>query len=178
MRSPLTSTAVSASPLPNLVASSSPWSVASPWHRRLSQRVLVAVLLAAAMFCLTGCGKQGPDAKLIKRAIALEFGQAQVELSQQLKNQVPKFKIERVEIATQTPLRIEGEAAVRIRGQYDVSIRFPDQRYRQTDNDFDLYLQQQGDTNFWRLAIPQPKEGTVSQPWQTYLLTNPLEDSV
>ena len=134
-------------------------------------------MLVTALLCLTGCGKQGPDSKLIKQAIALEFGQAQVELSQQLNTQPPRFKIERVDITKQTPLRIEGEAAVRIQGKYDASIKFPDQRYRQADNDFDLYLQQQGDTDFWRLAIPQPREGAASQPWQTYLLTNSLDNA-
>jgi len=128
------------------------------------------VWIAIALLCLTGCGKQGPDNKLVKQAIALEFGQAQVELSQQLRTKVPTFKIERVEVANKMPLRIEGLVAYRIQGQYDASVKFPDQRYRQKNNAFDIYLQQQGDSDNWRLAIPQENMGTASQTWKTYLL--------
>ena len=162
MRSPSTATPVPA---------------AFPVSRSLWKRLFATLMLIAALVCLTSCGKQGPDSKLVKRAIALEFGQAQIELSQQLRTQVPTFKIERVAIAQQTPLRIEGQAAYRIQGQYDASVKFPDQRYRQENNDFDIYLQQQGDTDSWRLAIPQEDTGTANQLWQTYILTDPLAKS-
>lgn len=177
MRSPLTSTAASASVSATSISPVPPSLFSQLQQQKLLKRIVAGLMLVIALLCLTSCGKQGPDSKLIKQAIALEFGQAQVELSQQLNTQPPKFKIERVDITQQTPLRIEGEAAVRIQGKYDASIKFPDQRYRQTDNDFDLYLQQQGDTDLWRLAIPQPREGAASQPWQTYLLTNTLDSA-
>ena len=174
MRSPLTTSAsMSASLIPPISTSL----FSQPWQQRLFKRVVAALMLLTALLCLTGCGKQGPDSKLVKRAIALEFGQAQLELSQQLRTKVPTFKIERVDIAEQTPLWIEGQAAYRIKGQYDASVKFPDQRYRQENNDFDVYLQQQGDTDTWRLAIPQEDKGTASQVWQTYILTDPLAKS-
>ncbi len=177
MRSPLTSTASSASRPASLIPPFSYTVFNPPLQQRLFKRIVAALMLVTAIFCLTGCGKQGPDSKLVKRAIALEFGQAQVELSQQLRTKVPTFKIERVAIAQQTQLRIEGQAAYRIQGQYDASVKFPDQRYRQENNDFDVYLQQQGDTDNWRLAIPQEDKGTASQTWQTYILTDPLAKS-
>ncbi len=177
MRSPLTSTASSVL-LPASLIPPFPQPVwGQPWQQRLFKRIVAALMLVTALLCLTGCGKQGPDSKLVKRAIALEFGQAQLELSQQLRTKVPTFQIERVAIAEQTPLRIEGQAAYRIQGQYDARVKFPDQRYRQEDNDFDLYLQQQGDTDTWRLAIPQEDAGTASQTWQTYILVDPSAKS-
>ena len=177
MRSPFTSQVSSASMPVSLIPSFSYGVFTQPWQQRLVKRIMAALMLIVAMFCLTGCGKQGPDSKLVKRAIALEFGQAQLELSQQLRTKVPTFRIERVAIAEQTPLRIEGQAAYRIQGQYDASVKFPDQRYRQENNDFDVYLQQQGDTDNWRLAIPQEDIGTANQTWQTYILVDPLAES-
>lgn len=175
MRSPLTSTIAPASISVSPISPLSAFPFAEPWQQRLFKRVVVALMLATLLLCLTGCGKQGPDSKLVKRAIALEFGQAQLELSQQLRTKVPKFKIEKVAIAKQTPLWIEGLAAYRIQGNYDARVKFPDQRYLQENNEFDIYLQQQGDTDNWRLAIPQEDIGTANQTWQTYLLSDPSE---
>jgi hypothetical protein len=145
--------------------------------QRLYQRLTAALLLIMALLCLTGCGATGPDSKLVKQAIALEFGQAQLELSQQLRTQLPKFKIERLAIDEKTPLRIEGLPGFRIQGSYDAMVKFPDQRYHQADNPFDIYLQQQGDADNWRLAVPQREDDSSSQDWKTYLIPSKVANA-
>lgn len=144
----------------------------SRWAKRLTCLLLAGVLLLG----LSGCGAQGPETKLVKRAIALEFEQTQVALSQQLRNPLPQFKIQRLAIDQQRPFPIQGLAGFRVQGHYDVVVTFPDQRYRQTDNAFDVYLQQQTeDGEIWRLAVPVLSEDG-SQTWQTYLLFDPLQE--
>jgi hypothetical protein len=156
MRSPLSPTqAVSVSWVP-------PFSLLmEQLPARFYKRLTAALLLILALLCLTGCGAKGPDSKLVQQAIALEFGQAQLELSQQLRTQLPKFKIERLAI----------------QGSYDAMVKFPDQRYHQAGNPFDIYLQQQGDTDNWRLAIPQQEDGSPTQDWKTYLIPSKVANA-
>jgi hypothetical protein len=139
-------------------------------------RLLKSVLaLSLALLCLTGCGAQGPETKLVRKAIALEFAQTQQALSQQLRTPVPTFKIQHVIVREKTPLRIEGLNAYRMQGQYDADVKFPGRRYQQSDNSFDMYLQQQPplpDTKvtLWRLAVPQKGGDSEPQGWETFAL--------
>ncbi|NJN31198.1 MAG: hypothetical protein HC824_12770 [Synechococcales cyanobacterium RM1_1_8] len=84
------------------------------------------------------------------------------------------FQIAQATVETQTPLRIEGLEAFHLQGHYDVKLKFPGKRYRQNNNPFDLYLQQQAEGEVWRLAVPQPIEAGAAQAWKTYLLFDPL----
>lgn len=144
------------------------------WSQTWTQRSISLLLAAVLMLGLSSCGAQGPETRLVKRAIALEFQQAQETLSQQLRTPVPRFKIQRVAIDEQTPLRIEGLSAFRVQGHYDVEVTFPDQRYHQTGNGFDLYLQELGEGQAWQLAIPHLSEAG-QQLWETHLLLDPIE---
>ncbi len=141
----------------------------------LTQTLKSGLILGVVLLLLTGCGARGPESKVVKRAIAIEFEQTQQALSQQLRTPVPKFKIERVSVKNKTPLRLEGLQGFRVQGEYDANVKFPKQRYEQHHNPFDVYLQQQSDGETWRLAIPQKGKGEVAArpQWTTYQLFEP-----
>ncbi len=131
-------------------------------------RVVLSVLLVAL---LTACSGNGlPSKNLVRKAIALQVGQTQQELSQQLKLSLPKsaLKIDRVEIAEQTPVTIQDLPSYRVQGTYDFTLKLKTQEANQRDNPFEVYVQRQREGKTWRLAQPQQTENETT--WVTSLI--------
>jgi hypothetical protein len=114
----------------------------------------------------------GGDPYLVQQAIALELGQTQQELSQQLRlNDEPrKVQINRVIVTDESPLTIQGLDAYRVQGTYDYTATLPSRKVAQRNNSFDVYLQRQREGKTWRLA--KQIKGDDGQPkWVTRRIT-------
>jgi hypothetical protein len=131
---------------------------------------LLTILL---VIVLTACSRgPGPAISLVEQAIALELGQAQQELSQQLRldREPTKLQINRVTINNESPLTIQGLNAYRIQGNYDYTVTLPSRKVTQRNNPFDVYLQRQREGKTWRLA--KQVKGEAGQPgWVTRRIT-------
>ncbi|MGJ3253993.1 MAG: hypothetical protein ACFE0J_23100 [Elainellaceae cyanobacterium] len=124
-------------------------------NQRLRARVVIVVLLAMLM---TACSRGGPDVSTVKKAIALQVGQVQAELTQQLyrtATKPPLITVDNVQIDSQQSVTSDAQSAVRVRGTYDVTLDFTDHTLRQTHNMFEVYLQSTpDDEESWELTHP------------------------
>jgi hypothetical protein len=129
-------------------------------------RVLLTLILAIV---LTACGAgDAPKQTVVQKAIAVQFGQIQQNLGQQIYRTeagLPTFVIDHVKVQEQKPLLIQDLKAYQVRGTYDLTLQFPDHKLTQHQNAFEVYLQQQPDDETWRLARPQ-----ADQQWVTSLI--------
>ncbi|MFM7450795.1 MAG: hypothetical protein ACKO24_19605 [Leptolyngbyaceae cyanobacterium] len=137
---------------------------------RWAWKGLIAILL---VLMLTACSRgTEPTRSLVQQAIALELGQAQQELGQQLRleSEATRSQINRVTITNEAPLIIEGLEAYRVRGTYDYTTALPSRKVIQRNNPFDIYLQRQQEGKTWRLA--KQIKGDNGQPrWVTRRIT-------
>jgi hypothetical protein len=121
----------------------------------------LAIFLAGL---LTACGVRGlPNTALVRKAIAMQVSQTQQAISQQLRLESPKVKVDRVQIKVQDPLRIQNLMAYRVEGTYDFTLKLRDRKVTQRDNPFEVYLQRQSEGKTWRLAQPQKESGWVTR---------------
>lgn len=128
------------------------------------------MVLAVILAMLTACGvnRALPDGGVVRKAIALQVGQAQQELSQQLRVGPPKVRVDRVKITSQEPLTIENLRAYRVQGSYQSTLQFSKRQVIQKDNPFEVYLQQQSEEKIWKLAQRQRTDGGTT--WITQIL--------
>ncbi|NDJ19119.1 hypothetical protein GS601_17805 [Myxacorys almedinensis A] len=120
---------------------------------------------------LTACGgNSGVPKNLVGKAIALQVGQTQQQLSQQLKLSLPKsaLNIDRVNIATQTPVTIQDLPSYKVTGTYDFTLKLKTREATQSDNPFEVYVQRQREGKTWRLAQQQTNENGTG--WVTWLI--------
>ena len=134
---------------------------------RRSIQILLAVILAGL---LTACNasRVAPSNQIVRRAIALQVSQTQQELSQQLRLESPKLKVDRVKVMSQEPLTIQNLSAYRVQGNYDYTLKLSKRTVTQKDNPFEVYLQRQSEGKTWRLAQQQREENDSS--WVTQLV--------
>jgi len=130
-------------------------------------RVMWAIALA---FLLTACGAVGqtPGKDLVEQAIALQLGQVQQELSQQLRldEQPSELKINRVAISEQIPLKINNLPSFHILGSCDYTVKLPNRSIPQRNIPFEVYLQRQQEGKTWRVAFPRMTD-TGELSWLT-----------
>ncbi|HHP7245399.1 MAG TPA: hypothetical protein ACFE0H_11995 [Elainellaceae cyanobacterium] len=143
-------------------------------NQRLRARVVIVVLLAMLM---TACSRGGVDASTVKKAIALQVGQVQTELTQQLyrtATKPPLVTVDNVQIDSQQSVTIVAQPAVRVRGTYDVTLDFTEHTLRQNRNIFDVYLQPTPDgQESWKLARPVPNADNQGKRWIMIPLASP-----
>ncbi|MDX2232607.1 MAG: hypothetical protein NW220_23460 [Leptolyngbyaceae cyanobacterium bins.349] len=122
-------------------------------------RIICAIALALLLSACNSLG-QLPGKDLVAQAIAIQLNQAQQELSQQLRldDPLPEVTINRVAIATQTPLKINNLAAFHITGSCDYTIKLSHRSIAQRHIPFETYLQRQSEGKTWRVAFPKAIE--------------------
>ncbi|MDZ8109179.1 MAG: hypothetical protein RM338_26630 [Nostoc sp. DedQUE12a] len=132
-------------------------------------RLLLTVIL---LVLLTACGSIGllPTSELVQKAIALELGQTQQKLSQQLDLDFQGFEIKRLSISQEQPLTIENLPAFRVQGTYDLIVKLPKRRLTQPQKPFNLYLQIQQEGKTWRLLLPDKGSKDTQPIWRSYLI--------
>ena len=128
-----------------------------------SIQIILSIVLAIG---LAACGgRYSVPGTVLKKAIAISVDQTQQEISQQLKlSASPKVTVDRVKVAAQTPLKIQGIESYQVKGNYDFTLKLPKRQVKQTDNDFDVYVQRsiEGKTQTWRLAQQSGEDWVVS----------------
>lgn len=147
--------------------------------------IVSAIAIAIVVGLLSGCsvtlsltGFQ-PTRDLVQRAIALQLTQNQEQLRQHLNRyiepggQMPTYRIDRVEIWQEEPLKIKELLSYRVRGTYNLTIQLPEKRVTERKNNFELYLQRQQEGKTWRLAKPVTTDKTDEKVWATFLIKPP-----
>lgn len=128
--------------------------------------VVLAVLLTAC-----SVPGPGPNRHLVEQAIALQVNQTQQQLRQQLRlDQEPiDFTINHLSIRDRTPFTLEDLPTFRVRGTYNLTLQLPSHRVTQTNNPFEVFLQEQIEGKTWRVArlVADPNGDPV---WQTQML--------
>jgi hypothetical protein len=130
-------------------------------------RALLAVVLVGL---LTACGNNIPGLsnRVVQQAIALQVGQTQQTLAQQLRlKKPPKVEVKQVAIANQESLQIQGLPAYHLQGTYDLTLKLPNRQVTQEKNPFEVYLQQQPDQKTWKLAQLSKSDTTAESTWVT-----------
>jgi hypothetical protein len=114
----------------------------------------------ALTLLLTACSSVAPGSALVEQAIALELGQVQQELSQQLRldAQPGQIQINQVTIRSEQPLTIQQLQAYRVNGTYDYTFKTPTRQVKQRQIPFEVYLQRQQEGKTWRMARLTPDE--------------------
>jgi hypothetical protein len=129
----------------------------------LALQVLVTLILAVF---LTACGVGGgPSQAIVQKAIALQFGQIQQNLGQQLyqtDTKLPNFVINHIKVNEQKTLIIQDFKSYQVQGTYDLTLEFPDHKVTQRQNIFEVYLQQPSEDEPWLLARPQTGEQWIT----------------
>ncbi|MBD1864670.1 MULTISPECIES: hypothetical protein [Trichocoleus] len=134
-------------------------------------RAILAVVLVGL---LTACGNgiPGLSDRVVQQAIALQVGQTQQTLAQQLRlKKPPKVEVKQVAIAKQDSLKIQGLSAYHLQGTYDLTLKFPSRQVTQEKNPFEVYLQQQPDQKSWKLAQLSKSDTEAESTW----VTEPLQ---
>ena len=130
-------------------------------------RAILAVVLVGL---LTACGNNIPGLsnRVVEQAIALQVGQTQQTLAQQLRlKKPPKVEVKQVAIAKQDSLKIEGLPAYHLQGTYDLTLKFSSHQVTQEKNPFEVYLQQQPDQKNWKLAQLSKSDTAAESTWVT-----------
>ncbi|MEP0871391.1 hypothetical protein NDA01_16405 [Trichocoleus desertorum AS-A10] len=134
-------------------------------------RAILAVVLVGL---LTACGNgiPGLSDRVVQQAIALQVGQTQQTLAQQLRlKKPPKVEVKQVAIDQQDSLKIQGLPAYHLQGTYDLTLKFPSRQVTQEKNPFEVYLQQQPDQKNWKLAQLSKSDTEAESTW----VTEPLQ---
>jgi outer membrane lipopolysaccharide assembly protein LptE/RlpB len=137
--------------------------------------LLRSLFLLALIGLLSACGTAGipPTKQIVKQAIALQVGEAQTLLAEELRlkyDRSPSLDISQIAIQEQSPLVIQNLPAYHLRGTYTVTFKLPKRQVTQRGNGFDLYLQSQKELKTWRLARLQVSEGETTPQWVTQLI--------
>jgi hypothetical protein len=114
---------------------------------------------------------------LVEQAIALELGQVQQDLSQQLRLDVQpgQIQIHQVRISVEQPIRIQQLPAYRITGTYDYRFKSATRQTTQRQIPFQVYLQRQQEGKTWRMArLITGDEGEAV--WVTQQLPYPTKE--
>lgn len=130
-------------------------------------RVIAGLLL---ILHLTACSVSNLSRSTLEKAITLQLQYTQQELSQQLGLAEPDFRVQRIQVSQQMPLRIDRLPGYRVEGNYDITLQFPHHKIVQRDNPFVVYLQQQVKGQTWRLFIPEAGDRDDEQIWTSYLV--------
>jgi hypothetical protein len=140
----------------------------------MSGRLLALALIAIV---LTSCGGAGPPQDVITQAVTQQAEQAQRQLWQGVSRQAdaPQLQIKRVKPTRTQPIRVDGQDAYQIKGNYQLELRYSARRVKQKAP-FEVILQPVVDSEAWQWLYPtNPGAGEASQ-WQTQLLYNHPQD--
>ncbi|MGK7955284.1 MAG: hypothetical protein AB4063_08490 [Crocosphaera sp.] len=146
-----------------------------PWKK---QDLIKGLLVIFCLWVLTAC--QGgtvplefaPDGKIIQQAIALQIKQRLNPLSQQLKTEKPQLNISHITVKNIDPVTISNLPSYHLTGTYDLRLILPRQEIKQTQNQFEVYLQRQAEGKTWRLLSKDNKTSTETSSWKSYLINN------
>ncbi len=146
-----------------------------PWKK---QDLIKGLLVIFCLWVLTAC--QGgtvplefaPDGKIIQQAIALQIKQRLNPLSQQLKTEKPQLNISHITVKNIDPVTISNLPSYHLTGTYDLRLILPRQEIKQTQNQFEVYLQRQAEGKTWRLLSKDNKKSTETSSWKSYLINN------
>lgn len=142
------------------------------WVRRATNVFLIGLLALS----LTACSGGAPNRTLVERAIALQFGQTQTELSRQLSVPSavqPSFRIDDIKVKSRQSIKIDGLQSYRVRGSYTLTLSYPKRQVVQKNNPFEVYLQRQSEGKTWRLARLESTQNAIQEAnprWVTQLI--------
>lgn len=127
-----------------------------------------AILAIGLVMLLTACGAPtAPTQSLVEQAIALQVHQTQQEIAQQIFRRTsppPDASISAVKVRERRKIAIDGLTGYRVRGTYDLTLKFPKQVVTERRSPFEVYLQRQPEGKTWRLARQ------MGEAWQTWLV--------
>lgn len=147
-----------------------------PAKRGDATLIIQLIWTGILLWLLTACGtpRLEPSNQLVHKAITLQLSLAQKQLTQQLyPSELPqpaKFKITRLVVKDQEPLKIQNLPTYHVQGTYDLTIKLSTQRVTQQQNPFDIYLQRQSEGKTWRLLLPYLTGKDAQPTWSTYLI--------
>ncbi|WP_229425812.1 hypothetical protein [Lusitaniella coriacea] len=125
---------------------------------------------------LTACGASAPpiglapNTDIIKKAIALQVERTQQQVSQQLQVKNSEFKIVKIHLKQVEPLYIGKLATYHLLGTYELNLNLPNQKVKQKNNEFELYLQRQKEGKTWRWLKKEMDESDSSLKWFSFLV--------
>jgi hydroxypyruvate isomerase len=138
---------------------------------RWDKSFIAAILLILLTACSTPTPplEFAPDGDIIQKAIALQLSQTQQRLSQQLNASRPKLEINQINVKKIEPIVVANLAAYHLSGTYNLTLRLPRQKVKQSNNYFDIYLQRQIEGKTWRL-LKREVDSSQKTQWSSYLI--------
>jgi hypothetical protein len=128
------------------------------------------LLIVCSSLWLWGCSGNFVSQSIVREGISLYLGYTQTALSESLHLEPPTFRVQGVNIEDQQVFLHDRLPTYHVRGHYTLRLKFPNQTVTQTDNSFDLYLQEQAENKSWRLLLPADADSTDLERWQSLLV--------
>lgn len=140
--------------------------------------IIITLIIPLISLTLSGCSSVGitPTPTLVQQALTIQIKAIHQELNLQsdFANYPQSFKITRVAIAHLEPIMINDLQGFKVRGTYDLRVRFRHRSLTERQNQFLIYLQRQAQGKIWRLARLENQtnsKGSNNKPrWSTVLI--------
>ena len=136
-------------------------------HLWLMGRMLVLSLVL--LVGLVGCGGgQAPPTEIITQAVTQQAERTQLQLWQGLsrKASAPELKVNKIKPTRTRSMRVNGEGAYQIEGNYQLELRYSSRRVKQKAP-FEVILQAVPGSDDWRWIYTD--QTTVGQPPQWHI---------
>lgn len=124
---------------------------------------LICILLLSACSSVPSPLQFGLDETVVRQALAFELTEKERFISQYLSISEPKLEINKIQIKSIKSIPIGNLSALKLEGDYNLTVKLPRQQATQKHNNFELYLQRQSEGKTWRL-LKLDNQGT----WLSY----------
>lgn len=140
--------------------------------QRWTQKIIVVSLVIFLTACSASAPPIGlaPNTDVIKKAIALQVERTQQQVSQQLQVENSEFKVVKIHLKQIEPLYIGKLATYHLLGTYELNLELPNQKVKQKNNEFELYLQRQKEGKTWRWLKKEMGKSSESPTWFSFLV--------